>query len=52
MPIQSLGIFDSVFDWVCSKIFDPIIDWLSKILNSIFEWIFSTIGIPRLVPGS
>ena len=50
MPIQSLGIFDSVFDWVCDKIFDPIISWLSKILNSIFEWILDTIVIPLLLP--
>ena len=50
MPIQSLGIFDSVFDWVCDKIFDPIISWLSKILNSIFEWILNTIVIPLLMP--
>ena len=50
MPIQSLGIFDSVFDWVCDKIFDPIIDWLSKILNSIFDWIMNTIVIPLLMP--
>ena len=50
MPIQSLGIFDSVFDWVCDKIFDPIIDWLSKILNSIFQWILDNIVIPLLMP--
>ena len=50
MPIQSLGIFDSVFDWVCDKIFDPIIEWLSKILNAIFEWILNTIVIPLLMP--
>lgn len=50
MPIQSLGIFDSVFDWVCDKIFDPIISWLSKILNSIFDWILNTIVIPVLMP--
>ena len=50
MPIQSLGIFDSVFDWVCDKIFDPIISWLSKILKSIFEWILDTIVIPLLLP--
>ena len=50
MPIQSLGIFDSVFDWVCDKIFDPIIDWLGKILNTIFEWILETIVIPLLLP--
>ena len=50
MPIQSLGIFDSVFDWVCDKIFNPIINWLSKILNSIFEWILDTIVIPLLLP--
>ena len=50
MPIQSLGIFDRVFDWVVSKIFNPIIEWLSKILNSIFEWILNTIVIPLLKP--
>lgn len=50
MPIQSLGIFDSVFDWVCDKLFSPIIDWLSKILNSIFEWILNTIVMPLLKP--
>lgn len=50
MPIQSLGIFDSVFDWVCNKIFNPIIEWLSKILNSIFEWILNSIVIPLLKP--
>ena len=50
MPIQSLGIFDRVFDWVVDKIFSPIIDWLSKILNSIFEWILNTIVIPLLKP--
>ena len=50
MPIQSLGIFDRVFDWVVDKIFSPIIGWLSKILNSIFEWILNTIVIPLLKP--
>jgi len=50
MPIQSLGIFDRVFDWVVNKIFNPIIEWLSKILNSIFEWILNTIVIPLLKP--
>lgn len=50
MPIQSLGIFDSVFDWVCNKLFDPIIEWLSKILNSIFEWLLNNIVIPLLMP--
>ena len=50
MPIQSLGIFDSVFDWVCDKILDPIIDWLGKILNTIFEWLLETIVLPILLP--
>ena len=50
MPIQSLGIFDSVFDWVCSKIFEPIISWLSKILNSIFQWFVDNVVIPLLMP--
>lgn len=50
MPIQSLGIFDSVFDWVCDKLFDPIINWLSNILNSIFQWIIDQIIIPLVKP--
>ncbi len=50
MPIQSLGIFDSVFDWVCSKIFNPIIEWLSSILNSIFKWLLDNVVIPLLMP--
>lgn len=50
MPIQSLGIFDSVFDWVCDKLFDPLISWLSNILNSIFEWIIDNVVVPLLMP--
>lgn len=50
MPIQSLGIFDSVFDWVCDKLFDPVISWLSKILNSIFEWIIDNVVVPLIKP--
>lgn len=50
MPIQSLGIFDSVFDWVCDKLFDPLINWLSNILNSIFQWIIDQIIVPLIKP--
>lgn len=50
MPIQSLGIFDAVFEWVCDKIFNPIIEWLGKILSSIFSWLVENIVLPLLKP--
>lgn len=50
MPIQSLGIFDAVFEWVCDKIFEPIIEWLGKILSSIFSWLVENIVLPLLKP--
>lgn len=50
MPIQSLGIFEKVFEWVCDKIFDPIIDWLGGILESMFSWILDEIIVPFIKP--
>lgn len=43
MPIQILGIFDSVFNWVYDKLFSPVISWLSTILGNVFTWIFENI---------
>lgn len=43
MPIQSLGIFDKVFNWVYKKLLSPVIEWLADILGTIFEWIFENI---------
>lgn len=50
MPIQSLGIFDAVFEWVCDKIFNPIIEWLGNILSSIFSWLVQNVVLPLLKP--
>lgn len=50
MPIQSLGIFESVLDWVMDKIIDPIVSWLGKILESMFSWILQEIIIPFIKP--
>lgn len=50
MPIQSLGIFESVFEWVCDKIIDPIIGWLGDILESMFTWILNEIIVPFIKP--
>lgn len=50
MPIQTLGIFDAVYDWVVSKIVDPLITWLGNILSSIFSWIFEEVLQPYVFP--
>ncbi len=43
MPIQTLGIFDKVFDWVYDKLLSPVIDWFAKIISAAFEWVFDNI---------
>ncbi len=43
MPVQTLGIFDKVFDWVYDKLLSPVINWLAEILSSVFQWIFDNI---------
>lgn len=50
MPIQTLGIFDSVYDWVVSKLINPLMTWLGNILSSIFNWIFEDILQPYVFP--
>lgn len=50
MPIQSLGIFEKVYEWVCDKIFDPIISWLGDFLESMFSWILDEIIVPFIKP--
>lgn len=50
MPIQTLGIFDSVYDWVVNKLINPIMTWLGNILSSIFNWIFEDILQPYVFP--
>ncbi len=43
MPVQTLGIFDKVFDWVYDKLLSPVINWFAEILSSVFQWIFDNI---------
>ncbi len=43
MPVQTLGIFDKVFNWVFNKLLSPVVNWLASILSTIFEWIFENI---------
>ncbi len=50
MPIQTLGIFDSVYDWVANKLINPLMTWLGNILSSIFNWIFEDILQPYVFP--
>lgn len=48
MPIQTLGLFDRVFNWVYDKLLSPVISWLSEILGNIFKEIFEVILLPFL----
>lgn len=50
MPIQSLGIFESVYEWVMDNIIDPIVSWLGDILESMFSWILDEIIVPFIKP--
>ncbi len=48
MPIQTLGLFDKIFNWVYDKLLSPVINWLSEILGNIFKRIFEVILLPFL----
>lgn len=48
MPVQTLGIFDKVFEWVYDKLLDPVINWLAEILGKIFNWVFADVLGPFL----
>lgn len=41
MEMAYLGLFQKILDWVLKKIFDPIFDWLSGLLTTVFSWIFN-----------
>ncbi len=43
MPVQTLGIFDKVFDWVYDKLLSPVINWFADIISAVFQWIFDNI---------
>lgn len=43
MPIQILGIFDSVFNWVYDKLLSPVLSWFATILGNAFAWVFNNI---------
>lgn len=43
MPIQILGIFDSVFNWVYDKLLSPVLSWFATILGNAFTWVFENI---------
>ena len=48
MPVQVLGIFERIFDWVFAKILDPILQWFAGIVQTIFEFLFENVIGPFL----
>ncbi len=50
MEIAYLGLFQRVFDWVLSHIFDPVYRFVSNLLTTVFTWIFQEILAPILMP--
>lgn len=50
MEIAYLGLFEKVFNWVLSNIFDPIFKWLSNLLTTVFSWVFQELLRPILLP--
>ncbi len=45
-----LGLFEKVFNWVLSRILDPVYRFVSGLLMTIFSWLFEEILAPVLMP--
>ena len=45
-----LGLFEKVFNWVLSRILDPVYRFVSGLLMTIFSWLFEEILAPILMP--
>jgi len=50
MEVAYLGLFQKVFEWVLSNIFDPVYRFVSNLLTTVFNWIFQEILAPILMP--
>lgn len=50
MEVVYLGLFQKVFNWVLSRILDPVYRFVSGLLTTVLSWIFETILAPLLVP--
>lgn len=50
MEYAYLGLFRKVFEWVLSRIIDPVYRFISGLLVNVFSWIFEEILAPVLMP--
>ena len=46
-----LGLFQKVFEWVLSKILDPVIRFVSNLLTTVLSWLFEEVLAPILFCG-
>ncbi len=49
MEYAYLGLFKKVFEWVLSRIIDPVYRFVSNLLVTVFSWIFEEILAPVLL---
>ena len=45
-----LGLFQKVFNWVLSKILDPVYRFVSGLLTTVLSWVFEKILAPLVLP--
>lgn len=50
MELAYLGLFQKIFNWVLSHIFDPVFKWLSSLLSTVLSWVFNNILANILFP--
>lgn len=50
MEYAYLGLFQKVFEWVLSKIFDPVFRFVSNLLTTVLSWLFEEVLAPILLP--
>ena len=50
MEYAYLGLFQKVFEWVLSKILDPVIRFVSNLLTTVLSWLFEEVLAPILFP--
>lgn len=50
MEYVYLGLFRKVFEWVLSRIIDPVYRFVSGLLVTVFSWIFEEVLAPVLMP--
>lgn len=50
MEYAYLGLFQKVFEWVLSRVVDPIYRFISNLLVTVFNWVFEEILAPILLP--